>query len=60
MLNPVSAITADIVTVQVRIDALLGELASTVARFGAATDVGRIAAQTILAEIGCTRPRRRT
>ncbi|WP_198588477.1 transposase [Geodermatophilus chilensis] len=46
------AITADIATVQDRIDAQLGELAPAVARLDAIPGVGPVAAQMILAEIG--------
>jgi transposase len=52
MLHRVDAITADIATVQARIDAQLGELAPVVDRLDAIPGVGPIAAQLILAEIG--------
>jgi hypothetical protein len=52
MLNRVDGITADIATVQDRIDAQLGELTPAVDRLDAIPGVGPIAAQLILAEIG--------
>src|SRR4051794_7674741 len=52
MLHRVDAITADIATVQARIDAQLGELAPVVDRLDAIPGVGPVAAQLILAEIG--------
>jgi transposase len=52
MLNRVDGITADIATVQTRIEAQLGELAPAVARLDAIPGVGPVAAQMILAEIG--------
>src|SRR3954467_4383948 len=52
MLHRVDAITADIATVQTRIDGQLGELAPVVDRLDAIPGVGPIAAQLILAEIG--------
>jgi transposase len=52
MLRRVDAITADVATVQARIDAQLGELAPAVDRLDAIPGVGPIAAQLILAEIG--------
>jgi transposase len=52
MLQRVDAVTADIATVQARIEAELGELAPTVARLDAIPGVGPVAAQMILAEIG--------
>jgi len=52
MLRRVDAITADVATVQARIDAQLGELAPAVGRLDAVPGVGPIAAQLILAEIG--------
>jgi transposase len=48
----VDAITADIATVQARIDARIGELAPAVARLDAIPGIGPVAAQMILAEIG--------
>jgi transposase len=52
MLHRVDAITADIATVQARIDAHLGELAPVVDRLDAIPGIGPVAAQLILAEIG--------
>jgi transposase len=52
MLNRVDGITADIATVQARIEGQLGELAPAVARLDAIPGVGPVAAQMILAEIG--------
>jgi transposase len=52
MLNRVDAITADIATVQARIEGQLGELAPVVARLDAIPGLGPVAAQMILAEIG--------
>src|SRR4051794_40340762 len=52
MLQRIDGITADIATVQERIEAQLGELAPAVARLDAIPGVGPIAAQMILAEIG--------
>ena len=52
MLRRVDAITADIATVQDRIDAPLGELTPAVDRLDAIPEVSPIAAQLILAEIG--------
>jgi transposase len=52
MLNRVDGITADIATVQDRIDAQLGELTPAVARLDAIPGVGTVAAQMILAEVG--------
>jgi len=52
MLRRVDGITADIATVQARIDAQLGELAPAVAKLDAIPGVGPVAAQMILAEIG--------
>jgi transposase len=52
MLNRIDGITADIATMQARIDAQLGELAPAVARLDAIPGVGPVAAQAILAEIG--------
>jgi transposase len=52
MLARVDAITADIATVQARIEGQLGELAPAVARLDAIPGIGPIAAQMILAEIG--------
>ncbi|MGR6963509.1 IS110 family transposase [Geodermatophilus sp. URMC 61] len=52
MLRRVDGITADIATVQARIDAQMGELAPAVARLDAIPGVGPVAAQMILAEIG--------
>jgi transposase len=48
----VDAITADIATVQARIDAQVGELAPAVARLDAIPGIGPVAAQMILAETG--------
>src|SRR3954454_17411923 len=47
MLHRVDAITADVATVQARIDAQLGELAPAVTRLDAIPGVGPIAAQLI-------------
>jgi len=52
MLQRVDAVTADIATVQARIEAQIGELASAVARLDAIPGIGPVAAQMILAEIG--------
>src|SRR4051794_30653840 len=52
MLQRVDAATADIATVQSRIDEQVGELASAVARLDAIPGIGPVAAQMILAEIG--------
>ena len=52
MLRRVDAITADVATVQARVDAQLGELAPAVERLDAIPGVGPVAAQLILAEIG--------
>jgi len=52
MLARVDAITADIGTVQARIEGQLGELAPAVARLDAIPGIGPVAAQMILAEIG--------
>jgi transposase len=52
MLHRVDAVTADIATVQARIDDQVGELASAVARLDAIPGIGPVAAQMILAEIG--------
>src|SRR4051794_27254743 len=52
MLARVDAITADIATVQARIDTRIGELAPAVAKLDAIPGVGPVAAQMILAEIG--------
>jgi transposase len=52
MLHRVDAVTADIATVQARIEAQVGELASAVAKLDAIPGVGPVAAQMILAEIG--------
>jgi transposase len=52
MLTRVDAITADIATVQARIEGQLGELAPAVARLDAIPGIGPVAAQMILAEIG--------
>ncbi len=52
MLQRIDGITADIATVQARIDAQLGQLAPAVARLDAIPGVGPVAAQMILAEIG--------
>jgi hypothetical protein len=51
MLRRVDAITADIATVQDRIDSRLGELAPVVARLDAIPGLGPVTAQMILAEI---------
>src|SRR4051794_24960163 len=52
MLQRIDGITADIATVQERIEAQLGELAPAVGRLDAIPGIGPIAAQMILAEIG--------
>jgi transposase len=52
MLQRIDGITADIATVQARIEGQLGELAPAVARLDAIPGVGPVAAQMILAEIG--------
>ena len=52
MLHRVDAVTADIATVQARIDEQVGELGSAVAKLDAIPGVGPVAAQMILAEIG--------
>lgn len=52
MLQRVDAVTADIATVQARIDARVGELAPAVTRLDAIPGIGPVAAQMILAEIG--------
>src|SRR3954463_12845028 len=52
MLQRVDAATADIATVQSRIDEQVGELASAVAKLDAIPGIGSVAAQMILAEIG--------
>jgi transposase len=52
MLHRVDAVSADIATVQARIDDRVGELASVVAKLDAIPSVGPVAAQMILAEIG--------
>ena len=52
MLRRVDAITADIATVQERIDAQMGDLAPAVAKLDAIPGVEPVAAQMILAEIG--------
>jgi transposase len=52
MLGRVDAVSADIATVQARIEAQIGELASAVVRLDAIPGVGPVAAQMILAEIG--------
>jgi transposase len=52
MLQRVDAATADIATVQARIDDQVGELAPAVARLDAIPGIGPVAAQMILAEIG--------
>src|SRR3712207_3085340 len=52
MLARVDGITADIATVQTRIDAQIGDLAPAVAKLDAIPGVGPVAAQMILAEIG--------
>ncbi|WP_261327668.1 IS110 family transposase [Modestobacter marinus] len=52
MLARVDAVTADIATVQDRIDTGIGELAPAVSRLDAIPGIGPVAAQMILAEIG--------
>jgi transposase len=52
MLQRIDGITADIATVQARIEAQLGELADSVTRLDAIPGIGPVAAQMILAEIG--------
>jgi len=52
MLARIDGISADIATVQERIEAQLGELAPAVGRLDAIPGLGPIAAQMILAEIG--------
>jgi len=52
MLHRVDAITADIATVQDRIDAQIGPFAPAVARLDEIPGVGPTAAQAILAEVG--------
>jgi transposase len=52
MLNRVDAITADIDTVQARIDSQIAPFGEAVARLDDITGVGLTAAQTIIAEIG--------
>jgi transposase len=52
MLQRIDGISADIATVQERIEAQLGELAPAVGRLDAIPGLGPIAAQMILAEIG--------
>src|SRR3954467_4578965 len=52
MLHRVDAVSADIATVQARIDEQMGELAPAVAKLHAIPGVGPVAAQMILAEIG--------
>jgi transposase len=52
MLHRVDAVSADIATVQARIDEQMGELAPAVAKLDAIPGVGPVAAQMILAEIG--------
>src|SRR3954451_5943096 len=52
MLKRIDAITADIATVQVRIDAQIAPFAPAVARLDEIPGVGAAAAQMILAEIG--------
>jgi transposase len=52
MLARIDGITADIATVQARIDTQFGELAPAVAQLDAIPGVGPVAAQMILAEIG--------
>jgi transposase len=52
MLQRVDAATADIATVQARIDEQVGELAPAVVRLDAIPGIGPVAAQMILAEIG--------
>jgi transposase len=52
MLQRIDSISADIATVQARIEGQLGELAPAVARLDAIPGLGPVAAQMILAEIG--------
>jgi transposase len=52
MLQRIDGVSADIATVQARIDARIGELAPAVARLDAIPGIGPVAAQMILAEIG--------
>ena len=52
MLQRIDGITADIATVQARIESQLGELAESVTRLDAIPGLGPVAAQMILAEIG--------
>jgi transposase len=52
MLNRVDAITADIDTVQARIDSQIASFGEAVTRLDDITGVGLTAAQTIIAEIG--------
>jgi transposase len=52
MLNRVDAITADIATVQARIDTQIAPFAAAVTRLDEIPGVGLTAAQTIIAEIG--------
>jgi transposase len=52
MLHRVDAVTADIATVQARIEGQLGELAPAVGRLDAIPGIGPVAAQMIPAEIG--------
>ena len=52
MLQRVDAVTADIATVQARIEEQIGELGPAVAKLDAIPGVGPVAAQMILAEIG--------
>jgi len=52
MRQRVDAVTADIATVQTRIEEQIGELAPAVAKLDAIPGVGPVAAQMILAEIG--------
>jgi transposase len=52
MLQRIDGVSADIATVQARIDAQLGELAPAVAGLDAIPGIGPVAAQMILAEIG--------
>jgi transposase len=52
MLHRVDGISADIATVQARIEGQLGELAPAVARLDAIPGIGPVAAQMILGEIG--------
>jgi transposase len=52
MLQRIDGITADIATVQARIEAQLGELTESVTRLDAIPGIGPVAAQMILAEIG--------